>query len=335
MSSQLDFPVPADIRTQDIETISWGISVSGLVKDYPGGIRAIDGINFDVKQGEIFGLLGPNGSGKTTTVEILTTLLSPTKGKASVAGCDVVRNAGKVRTRIGVALQEVALDPLLTAWDHLRLQGTLHGLSRRETGIRARDLVEKVGLSDAASRRTRTYSGGMKRRLDLALALLNRPRVLFLDEPTTGLDPHSRVAIWNEVRDLAREEGVTVFLTTQYLEEADELADKVAIIDKGRIVRQGSPNELKREVGDRSVVLSPGEQSARAAMTVLGQFGDTKESDDGTIRCQMPARQDLAGIIRALDAAGVDIDGLEVHAPTLDDVFFAETGRGMQQEHDV
>ncbi|HKI17255.1 MAG TPA: ATP-binding cassette domain-containing protein, partial [Isosphaeraceae bacterium] len=246
------------LQSHSSPTRSGGISASALAREFKGGIRAVDGIDLDVAPGEIFGLLGPNGSGKTTTVEMLVTLLLPTSGSASVGGYDVVDNAGDVRMRIGVALQEVALDPLMTAWDHMRLQCTLHGLTRTEAKTRAEELVKRVDLLDAADRKTRTYSGGMKRRLDLALALVHRPEVLFLDEPTTGLDPHSRAGIWDEVRRLANEEGVAVFLTTQYLDEADALADRVAIIDRGHIVAQGSPHELKARIGDRSVVVRAG-----------------------------------------------------------------------------
>ena len=310
-----------------------GIVVEALAKEYPGEIRAVDGIDLEVGPGEIFGLLGPNGSGKTTTVEMLVTLLAPTSGQACVAGHDVVKAPGEVRMRTGVALQDVALDPLMSAWDHMRLQCTLHGLAGNESKARARELIERVDLLDAASRRTRTYSGGMKRRLDLALALVHRPEVLFLDEPTTGLDPHSRAAIWEEVRRLATQEGVAVFLTTQYLTEADELADRVAILDRGRIVTHGSPRELKAHIGDRSILVKPEAEKAPAVRRVLSRFGETLETPDGLVRCQL-AREgaDLASVVRALDAAGIDVRSLDVHAPTLDDVFFAETGRTLRGE---
>ena len=309
---------------------SKGIIVSELAKEFRGDIRAVDGIDLEVMPGEIFGLLGPNGSGKTTTVEMLATLLPPTRGQASVAGYDVRVSPGEVRMCIGVALQEVALDPLMTAWDHMRLQCTLHGLSRREGRARTQELIRRVDLVDAASRRSRTYSGGMKRRLDLALALVHRPEVLFLDEPTTGLDPHSRAAIWEEVRRLAKDEAVAVFLTTQYLAEADELADRVAIIDKGRIVTQGSPHDLKARLGDRSIVVRPRTSDIAALINTLNDFGQTQETPDRAVRCQLTHESvDLAKIVRALDTAGIDITSLDVHQPTLDDVFFAETGRAL------
>src|ERR1700750_1749778 len=198
-----------------------GIEVSGLVREFKGGVRAVDGIDLEVRPGEIYGFLGPNGAGKSTTVHMLTTLLPPTAGSARVAGHDVVKDGAAVRDAIGAALQEAALDPNLTARDHMRLQGALHGMPKDERTKRGNELIERVGLADAADRKVGGYSGGMKRRLDLALALLHSPRILFLDEPTTGLDVQSRTALWNEVRRLAGDTGVTVFLTTQYLEEAD------------------------------------------------------------------------------------------------------------------
>src|SRR5919109_1384153 len=212
------------------------IEVRGLVREFKGGITAVAGIDLDVDRGEIYGFLGPNGAGKSTTVHVLTTLLPPTSGRARVAGHDVVKEGPAVRRTIGAALQEAALDPLLTGREHLKLQLALHGIPRAEKPSRTDELLDRVGLRLAADRKIGGYSGGMKRRLDLALALAHRPRILFLDEPTTGLDPQSRSALWDEVVRLKRDEEVTVFLTTQYLEEADVLADRVAIIDHGRIV---------------------------------------------------------------------------------------------------
>src|SRR5919202_5227054 len=234
-----------------------GIEVEDLVREFRKGPRAVDGISLTVEPGEVYGFLGPNGAGKSTTVLMLTTLLPPTAGTARVAGYDIVEEGPQVRASIGAALQEAALDPFLTGRDHLRLQGALHGLPRAERKKRSDELLERVGLSEAADRRVRGYSGGMKRRLDLALALVHRPSILFLDEPTTGLDPQSRSALWEEVGRLANEEGVTVFLTTQYLEEADVLADRVGIIHRGRIVAEGTPAELKAEVGRASVEAIP------------------------------------------------------------------------------
>jgi ABC-2 type transport system ATP-binding protein len=225
------------------------IVLERLVKHYTPEIRAVDGIDLDIPEGQIFGFLGPNGSGKTTTVRMLTTLLRPTSGHARVDGLDVVRQAGEVRQRIGVALQEAGLDDLATGRELLELQGRLFGLSSREAEERARRLLQVVDLLDDSDRLIKTYSGGMKRRLDLAAALVHRPKVVFLDEPTTGLDPIGRAAIWRYVRELNEQEGVTFFLTTQYMEEADQLAHDVAIISVGRIVSQGSPAELKASIG--------------------------------------------------------------------------------------
>src|SRR3954453_5184167 len=230
-----------------------GIEVEGLVRVFKKGPRAVDGIDLEVAPGEIYGFLGPNGAGKSTTVLMLTTLLPPTEGRAHVAGYDIVRESGAVRRSIGAALQEAALDPFLTGREHMRLQGGLHGLDRGERERRGEELLARVGLTDAADRKVGGYSGGMKRRLDLGLALVHRPRILFLDEPTTGLDPQSRTALWEEVERLSADDGVTVFLTTQYLEEADVLADRVGIIDHGKIVAEGTPAQLKAEIGGSSL----------------------------------------------------------------------------------
>src|SRR6188472_2513267 len=244
-----------------------GIEVEGLVREFKNGPRAVDGIDLRVEPGEIYGFLGPNGAGKSTTVLILTTLLPPTSGTARVAGHDIVREGPAVRASIGAALQEAALDPLLTGRDHMRLQTTLQGLPRSERRPRGDALLERVGLLDAADRKVGGYSGGMKRRLDLALALVHRPRILFLDEPTTGLDVQSRTALWAEVGHLAKDEGVTVFLTTQYLEEADVLADRVGIIDHGRIVAEGTPEHLKAEIACSTVEAVPADPDQRSALT--------------------------------------------------------------------
>ena len=234
-----------------------GIEVEGLAREFKGGVRAVDGIDLTVEPGEIYGFLGPNGAGKSTTVLMLTTLLPPSSGTARVAGHDIVREGPEVRRAIGAALQEAALDPLLTGREHMRLQTTLQGVPKAERGTRGDALLERVGLMEAADRKVRGYSGGMKRRLDLALALVHHPRILFLDEPTTGLDPQSRADMWQEVARLAHEDGVTVFLTTQYLEEADVLADRIAIIDHGTIVARGTPDELKAEIGRPTLEVEP------------------------------------------------------------------------------
>src|SRR5580765_48754 len=250
-----------------------GIQATGLVREFKGGIRAVDGIDLDVQPGEIYGFLGPNGAGKSTTVHMLTTLLPPSAGRATVAGYDVQQDGAKVRAAIGAALQDTALDPFLSGREHLRLQASLHGIR----GARRTELIEtllnRVGLTSAGDRKIRTYSGGMKRRLDLALALIHDPSTLFLDEPTTGLDPQSRTALWEEVGRLARDEGVTVFLTTQYLEEADVLADRVGIIDHGKIVAEGTPAALRAEIGKPTVEVVPeqGGDGLRLA-SILSRF---------------------------------------------------------------
>jgi ABC-2 type transport system ATP-binding protein len=308
------------------------IEVERLVREFKKGPRAVDGIDLRVEPGEIYGFLGPNGAGKSTTVLMLTTLLPPTSGTARVGGFDVVAEGPKVRSVIGAALQEAALDPLLTGRDHLRLQATLQGIPRAERKPRATELLERVGLSEAADRKVGGYSGGMKRRLDLALALVHRPRILFLDEPTTGLDIQSRTALWDEVARLAREDGVTVFLTTQYLEEADVLADRVGIIDHGHIVAEGTPAALKAEIGLPSVHATPADESDRERLAVaLASSGEAL--DGGSREVVVRLREGLAGlpaVVRAVDEAGVTLASLEIQAPSLDDVFLAKTGRSLE-----
>src|ERR671921_250636 len=247
------------------------IETQQLVREFKKGPRAVDGIDLRVESGEIYGFLGPNGAGKSTTVHMLTTLLPPTAGTATVGGYDVVDEGPQVRKTIGAALQEAALDPYLTGREHLRLQATMHGITGEERTQRSNQLLARVGLTEAADRKIRGYSGGMKRRLDLALALVHHPRILFLDEPTTGLDIQSRTALWEEVGRLARDDGVTVFLTTQYLEEADVLADRVGIIDRGTIVAEDTPEALKAEIGRPSVEATPASPAERdAVVDVLG-----------------------------------------------------------------
>ena len=309
------------------------IEAHGLVREFKKGPRAVDGIDLRVDPGEIYGFLGPNGAGKSTTVHMLTTLLPPTAGTATVAGYDVVKDGPKVRKAIGAALQEAALDPFLTGREHLRLQTTMHGITGEERRERTDELLTRVGLSEAADRKVKGYSGGMKRRLDLALALVHRPRILFLDEPTTGLDVQSRTALWVEVGRLAKEEGVTVFLTTQYLEEADVLADRVGIIDHGRIVAEGTPEELKADIACSTVEAVPANPDQRGALvSVLERFGEqTTGYGPGSIAVQLTSSDgNLAEIVRALDAEGVVLSQLQIHEPTLDDVFLAKTGRHLE-----
>jgi len=309
-----------------------GIQAEGLVREFKGGIRAVDGIRLAVSPGEIYGFLGPNGAGKSTTVHMLTTLLPPTAGTACVAGFDVAREGASVRTAIGAALQEAALDPLLTGREHLRLQTALHGMPKNERRKRTEALLERVGLTLAADRKVQTYSGGMKRRLDLALALAHEPAILFLDEPTTGLDPQSRNALWSEVARLSRDEGVTVFLTTQYLEEADVLADRVGIIDHGRIVAEGTPVALKAEIGRPSVEAIPAEAADRAAVArTLERFGRPVPGSPKGVTVRLDGGEEaLADVVRALDAESLHLAHLQLHAPTLDDVFLAKTGRSLE-----
>jgi ABC-2 type transport system ATP-binding protein len=317
------------------------IEVEGLVREFSSrrtpGVRAVDGIDLRVEPGEIYGFLGPNGAGKSTTVLMLTTLLPPTGGTARVAGHDIVREGAQVRQAIGAALQEAALDPLLTGRDHMRLQTALQGVPKAKRRARGDALLERVGLADAADRKVGGYSGGMKRRLDLALALVHNPRILFLDEPTTGLDPHSRTDMWEEVSRLAREDGVTVFLTTQYLEEADALADRIAIIDYGQIVARGTPAALKSEIGRPSLEVQPTEAEERDAVAaVLERFGTRVKAPPGAAAVRLrDGADELAEIVRALDAEGLSMADFRLHAPTLDDVFLAKTGRKLEEtEHE-
>ena len=309
-----------------------GIEVEGLVREFRKGPRAVDGIDLTVEPGDIYGFLGPNGAGKSTTVLMLTTLLPPTAGTARVAGHDVVREGPQVRAKIGAALQEAALDPVLTGREHMRLQTALHGIPRAKRRRRGDELLERVGLVEAADRKVGGYSGGMKRRLDLALALVHHPTTLFLDEPTVGLDPQSRTALWEEVARLAGEEGVTVFLTTQYLEEADVLADRIGIIDHGRIVAEGTPGALKAEIGRPSVEVVPcAVDKQEAVRAVLADFGDAVPSSAGAVAIRLDGGGgDLPAVVRALDGAGLKVERLQLHEPTLDDVFLTKTGRSLE-----
>src|SRR5436190_5842429 len=308
------------------------IEAHGLVREFKKGPRAVDGIDLHVAPGEIYGFLGPNGAGKSTTVLMLTTLLPPTAGTATVAGYDVVTQGPDVRRSIGAALQEAALDPFLTGRDHMRLQTAMHGYPKAERRARGDELLERVGLIQAADRKVGGYSGGMRRRLDLALALVHRPRILFLDEPTTGLDVQSRSALWEEVSRLASEDGVTVFLTTQYLEEADLLADRVGIIDRGRLVAEGTPEQLKSEIGRPTVEVVPHEKGQREALaSVLARFGEPTPAAPGGAAVRLRGgERDLADVVRALDGDGIAVAHIQLHAPSLDDVFLAKTGRSLE-----
>jgi ABC-2 type transport system ATP-binding protein len=308
------------------------IVVEGLERAFDE-VKAVQGVDLEVGEGEIYGFLGPNGAGKTTTVRMLTTLLLPTGGRATVAGHDVVGEARAVRASIGVALQEAALDPLMTGRELIRLQATLQGLPTAEGRRRAERLLERVDLLAAADRRVGSYSGGMKRRLDLAAALVHEPRVLFLDEPTTGLDPVSRKTIWEEVRQL-NDEGTTVFLTTQYLEEADQLADNVGIIDNGRIVAEGTPDSLKAEIGNPHIQLQIAEGSIAGAEEACARIGKLLPPTDArTVLVEVAnGAADIPPTVRALDEAGIGVESLELVRPTLDDVFVAKTGYHLEKE---
>ncbi len=310
------------------------IVVEGLERAFDD-VLAVQGVDLEVAEGEIYGFLGPNGAGKTTTVRMLTTLLMPTGGRATVAGHDVVKEARTVRASIGVALQEAALDPLMTGRELIRLQATLQGIPTAEGKRRADDLLERVDLAAAADRRVGAYSGGMQRRLDLAAALVHQPRVLFLDEPTTGLDPVSRKTIWEEVQAL-NDEGTTVFLTTQYLEEADRLADNVGIIDSGRIVAEGTPKSLKAEIGYSHVQLQLEEGSIAQAEEICARIGRLLPPKDGmTVLVEVEnGAADIPRVVRALDEAGIGVGSLELVNPTLDDVFVAKTGYHLEQEEE-
>ncbi|MEP7112476.1 MAG: ATP-binding cassette domain-containing protein [Ilumatobacteraceae bacterium] len=301
------------------------IIATGLVRHF-GSVKAVDGVDLEVQDGEIFGFLGPNGAGKSTVIRMLTTLLKPTAGSAQVAGFDVVTQANDVRRNIGVALQDAAIDPLMTGNELLHLQAVLYGLPVAQVKPRANELLERVGLIGAADRRVGTYSGGMRRRLDLALSLIHQPTVLFLDEPTTGLDPMSRITLWEEVRRL-NTEGTTVLLTTQYLEEADQLADRVAIIDHGKIVKEGTPTALKAAVGAPTLLISVEATQALIARDTLARFGELRTSAEGSLGVGLEGGAGaVTDVVRALDEAGVKVQHLELNEPSLDDVFAESTG---------
>jgi ABC-2 type transport system ATP-binding protein len=295
---------------------------------------AVEHLDLSIAYGEIYGFLGPNGAGKSTTVRMLCTLLAPTGGRAVVAGYDVARDPGAVRLRIGAALQDVALDPKQTGRELLRLQGRLYGLAKRSVDQRVEHLAELIDLGDALDRRVATYSGGMQRRLDLAAALVHNPEILFLDEPTTGLDPVSRTRAWDEVRRLNQELGTTIFLTTQYLEEADELADRVGIIDHGRLVAEGQPGELKRSVGSDLIIVRVQGEAARSVHVLRPIPGVTNVETHGNevVVVSDNGSAVISGVAVALARHDVHVRDLTLRTPTLDDVFFELTGNRIDQE---
>jgi ABC-2 type transport system ATP-binding protein len=310
------------------------IEARALRRTFKGGIEAVRDIDLTIEAGEVFGFLGPNGAGKTTTVRMLCTLLPPTAGSASVAGVEVLDDAAEVRRRIGVALQEIGLDPVQTGRELLELQCGLYRIADRRG--RAQELLDLVGLADAADRRIKTYSGGMKRRLDLASALVHSPEVLFLDEPTTGLDPASRLTVWEEVRRI-NATGTTVFLTTQYLEEADKLCNRLAIIDGGQIVAEGTPERLKGEMGHDVVSVSlEGADSAatEAALRDLPGLEQVIAQPDALALYVEDGAGSIAEIVRRLDREGIRVGAISVARPSLDDVFLQATGRRLEEEED-
>jgi ABC-2 type transport system ATP-binding protein len=317
-------------------TASPAIGADGLVKRYAGDVTALDGIGFSVEAGTIFGLLGPNGAGKSTTVKILTTLSRPDKGSATVAGIDVIRHPERVRRVIGSVGQRIAVDPEATGRENLILEGRLHGLRGSTLYGRVDELLGHFGLRDAANRVARTYSGGMQRKLDVAMGLVHRPRVLFLDEPTTGLDPEARADLWAEIARLTTSDGLTILLTTHYLEEADRLAARLAIVDRGRIVAEGTPEELKADLrGDAiQVELQQTETLGRATSALAGVAGLHEATLDGRV---LRARADhgasaVPAVLSALELAGVGVASVTVARPSLDDVYLRHTGRAFRHE---
>jgi ABC-2 type transport system ATP-binding protein len=307
-------------------------SLRKTFKSRRGPVDAVAGVDLDVKQGEIFGFLGPNGAGKTTTLRMLSTLLPPTSGEATVAGFDLLREPAKVRYEIGYVSQAGSSAPEVAGRTELVMQGRLYGMSKTAALDRAAELVSSLELADCADRATKTYSGGQKRRLDIGIGLMHRPKLLFLDEPTTGLDPQSRARMWDEVRGL-RDTGTTVFLTTHYLEEADALSDRIAIIDHGKIVALGTPDDLKRQVAGDVVVVGTDNASDRVLELLKGQpfVREATQSED-IVRLYVDRGETaMPQIIRALDAAGIPLASLSLNRPSLDDVFLRQTGRSLRE----
>jgi ABC-2 type transport system ATP-binding protein len=311
------------------------VSVHGLVKSY-GPVRALAGVDLEVPTGTVLGLLGPNGAGKTTIIRILTTLLKPDAGSAQVDGLDVIADAAKLRERIGLAGQYAAVDENLTGLENLTMVGRLYGASRRAAKARGVELLERFDLVEAADRPTKTYSGGMRRRLDLAAALVARPPVLFLDEPTTGLDPRSRLSLWAVIEGLVAE-GTTVLLTTQYLDEADRLADTIAVIDRGRLIAEGTSDELKDRLGgERLEIRLDDAADPEVAVRALAAMSDEPPArEDGVVKVSVRERTGaIVQAVRRLSEAGVGVDDLALRRPTLDEVFLALTGHGAEQDLD-
>jgi len=311
------------------------ILVQGLEKTYGKGIRALDGVTFSVRVGEVFGLLGPNGAGKSTTVRILATLTRPDAGRASVAGHDVASEAAAVRRAIGYVPQQSGVDREATGRENLMLQGHIQGMRGGALRARVDELLELLGLTDAADRIVRTYSGGMKRRLDIGLGLVHRPSVLFLDEPTTGLDPEARAAMWEELGRLAAQESLTVLLTTHYLEEADNLADRLAIVSRGRVVVEGAPEQLKRELRGDAVTVELSDGSGETARVAVADLTDVHEAalDGRLLRARVEnGGTAVPGILSTLEGRGIPVASVTVSRPSLDDVYLHYTGRDFRAE---
>ena len=318
-----------------METMAYAIEANSLVKTYPGGVTALDGLSITVRPGEVLGLLGPNGAGKSTTIKILTTLVRPDSGTASIAGYGISRQPDRVRQVIGVVSQRSGADPMASGRDNLMLQGRLYGMRGATLSRRVQELLDRFDLTEASGRQVRTYSGGMQRRLDVALGLVHRPKVLFLDEPTTGLDPEARTAMWQEIARLAGDDSLAILLTTHYLDEADHLAGRVAIVDKGRIVAEGSPEALKAELRGDAVHLelreAPDEQRVRSVLETLPGVREivldgrrlSARADDGAAAVPI--------VLAALDLAGLSVATVTVARPSLDDVYLQHAGRRFAQ----
>jgi ABC-2 type transport system ATP-binding protein len=314
------------------------LEATDLVKTYPSDVRALDGLSLTIKAGEVFGLLGPNGAGKSTAIKILTTLARPDSGTATVAGHDVLRHPERVRRAIGVVAQRSGTDPMASGRDNLMLQGRLYGLGGATLRRRVAELLDRFDLANAAGRAVRTYSGGMQRRLDVALGLVHQPTVLFLDEPTTGLDPEARAALWQEIGRLSAKDGLTILLTTHYLEEADRLADRLAIVDKGRVVVDGTPDVLKGELRGDAVHVElrdgPDEQLVRG---VIGTVPGVREVSMDGRRLSARAEDGAAtvpAVLAALDRAGAGVAAVTVARPSLDDVYLRHVGRRFAEATD-
>ena len=317
----------------------WGtgeaISAEDLVVVYKDGTRAVEGISFDVNEGEFFGFLGPNGAGKSTTIKVLTTLLRKTSGRVSVSGFDLDKSPRDIRRSMGVLTQETSLDVDLTGWENLHLQGRLQQLHGKELDERTRELLKLVQLEDVAEKPAGRYSGGMRKRLDLASALIHNPKLLFLDEPTTGLDAQSRTAIWEYLEDLNKNHGITIFLTTQYLEEADRLCRQLSIIDHGKLIANGSPSELKEALGGDTIALTldPSVRArAKEILKTIQGISSVLDSEDGVAAYAKNAGQIVAEVVTTLDRNGIHPSFLSISSPTLDDVFLEKTGRRIRSE---